>query len=126
MSAEQPTDIVRGFISEAHGEDYDFRPRVKKAGDKDVYEVNISQKWTDREADESGYHNIRVSVWGKAIPVVKALVEKILARDKEDRPQIAFEGEWQDDFRSKSGKVTFQFRAFDASPWRTSYPKRDS
>jgi hypothetical protein len=126
LSAEQPTDVVRGFISTAHGEDYDFRPRTKKAGDKDVYEVHISQKWTDRDADESGYHNIRVSVWGKAIAPVKAIVERILAKPKDDRPQIAFEGEWQDAFHADSGKVTHQFRAYDASPWFTAYPKRQS
>ncbi len=115
-------DIVRGYVSEQHGDKYDFRPSRKSVKDKEVYEVNLSQPFKD-EAGEKGYHNVRVSVWGRAIDAVEPVVDKILAMPREQRPQIAFEGEWQESFTGNSGRVTLQFRAFDASPWFTAYKR---
>ena len=114
-------DIVRGFISTTEGANYSYAPAVKQTKDgKDVYEVNISLK-DKREDGTSEYVNIRVSVWGKAIEPVRAIVEKVLAMPDEKRAQIAFEGEWQEAYVSSGGKRTEQFRAFDASPWFSSY-----
>lgn len=114
-------DIVRGYISTAAGESYSYAPAIRKVGNgKEVYEVNISQS-EKAEDGSKNYVNIRVSIWGKAIPVVQAVVERLLAMPDDKRPQIAFEGEWQEQYVSPAGKRTEQFRAFDASPWVSSY-----
>ena len=105
------SQFCKGYISTNAG----FEPKLKKAGDKDVYEVHVSFK------DDSGYVNTTVSVWGKAIDPVATTVEKVLAKDG---LQIVFEGEYIDPFVTKAGKTVEQFRAFDASPWLTSYPRR--
>ncbi len=121
MSDNGLNDIVRGYVSTYSGDGFDLSPRRKSANGKDVYEVNISQPTKDGEGGKT-YHNIRVSVWGKAIEPVESVVNKILAKPKEQRPQIAFEGEWVESFTSsKTGKVTLNFRAFDASPWFSAY-----
>lgn len=108
------TQFVKGYISTNEG----YAPETKTIPNgKDVYEVHLSAK--DANGD---YENTTVSVWGKAIEPVSGTVEKVLAKDG---LMIVFEGEYVDPpFVGKNGKTTYKFRAFDASPWLTSYPRR--
>ena len=107
------TQFVQGFISTNEG----FAPETREAGQsgKDVYEVHLSSK-----DSEGNYENTIVSVWGKAIEPVAATVEKCLAKEL----RIVFAGEYTDPFTNKAGKTTYKFRAMDASPWLTSYPRK--
>lgn len=108
------TQFVKGFIGTNEG----FEPSIRAAGNsgKDVYEVHLSAKDA-----EGAYENTTVSVWGKAIPVVQATVEKCLDKNL----MIVFEGEYTDPYTNpKNDKVTYKFRAFDASPWFSSYPRK--